>query len=532
MPSLAKVPPEILEHIAFFAATDPLLGPPAGIIPLLATNRRIHSVLAFDSNPHLWACIFSHKFDVSAAVRRLGRERTSPVAMAEELKERCLLMRRIRERKDTLVSSINVNAEHMHVLSSILWMAYLMMLENDGRNERQLREYARIDEWLKEFLFHQSGASLIQLSVTLDAWPSGDDERTSLAMWLFWMLLRPDDYMTDESTFYHTTSVLKLVALGAHQYSLCTPSWRDFIPPHHLKDVSQTTRYAASLSLVPPAPAAPAILSYLTLINKLPVSWDTISYMKPPEPSVPSVGGTSGSREWEAEWERSVGLAISATPLGPDLSGAFVPGSLEGYWEGLFTYTEFTAYAALLSGASPSVLERSLVAQHPQLWKLREHHLYAEEDDDDLAGPNPRLSEPLTAGSPLRAYIPTGTEVHEVPDGLEVKEPERPLVVYESWAAVRANPEKARKRRRVRDVIITGEGHSAWGQFNLVGRIRPCDGFISLSKDYMNDDRGRWLYRGYIIGNAHGNLSGRWRDTLSPSDVQGYEGCFMMSRRK
>jgi len=29
------------------------------------------------------------------------------------------------------------------------------------------------------------------------------------------------------------------------------------------------------------------------------------------------------------------------------------------------------------------------------------------------------------------------------------------------------------------------QGHSAWGQFNLVGRVRPCDGYVSLSKDYV-----------------------------------------------
>lgn len=48
----------------------------------------------------------------------------------------------------------------------------------------------------------------------------------------------------------------------------------------------------------------------------------------------------------------------------------------------------------------------------------------------------------------------------------------------------------------------------------------------------VDGDRGRWLYRGYLVGNAHGNLAGRWRDTLSPPDVSGYEGCFAMNRRR
>ena len=79
--------------------------------------------------------------------------------------------------------------------------------------------------------------------------------------------------------------------------------------------------------------------------------------------------------------------------------------------------------------------------------------------------------------------------------------------------------------------------------------MRPGDGFISLSKEYVrintffffvesntflqaDGDRGKWLYRGYLVGNMNGNLAGRWRDTLTPANVAGYEGTFAMSRRR
>lgn len=52
----------------------------------------------------------------------------------------------------------------------------------------------------------------------------------------------------------------------------------------------------------------------------------------------------------------------------------------------------------------------------------------------------------------------------------------------------------------------------------------------SISK--VDGDRGKWLYRGYMIGDSNGNLSGRWRDTLTSPHIAGYEGCFVMSRRK
>ena len=101
----------------------------------------------------------------------------------------------------------------------------------------------------------------------------------------------------------------------------------------------------------------------------------------------------------------------------------------------------------------------------------------------------------------------------------------------------------------IRIIYAYIQGHSSWGVFNLLGRIRPGDGFISISKEYVrapppflpiffmcsraqvDGDRGRWLYRGYLVGDRHGNLVGRWRDTLSPIGVAGYEGCFFMGRR-
>lgn len=283
--------------------------------------------------------------------------------------------------------------------------------------------------------------------------------------------------MMDEAAFHSANGVLKLVALGAHHYSLCTSSWVDFHPVLKSKDGNVLTHYGLPLCLAPPSPASPAILAYLTLVNQLSVAWDTISYMKPPDPTIPAVLGAR-STEWEADWSRA--LAGVGLP-----EGGFVPGSLDGYWEGLFTYTEFTAYAALLSGASPTVLERSLVAQHPQLWKLREHHLYYDEDGEG--------ADPLIPGSPLHAYMPQGTEVNEGPEGLQVRVPGCMPVMYASWARI---PERERSNRRVRDVIITGEGHSAWGQFNLLGRVRPFDGFICLSKDYVGGsiDRHMWTH--------------------------------------
>ncbi|KAI0673134.1 hypothetical protein C8Q78DRAFT_1022947 [Trametes maxima] len=508
MTSLASIPQEVLELIAFFAATDGFLGPPSGVIGLLGADRRTHTALSMPSNPYLWSRIFAHKFDTSSALQRLTDRSICPTEMCEEFRKRCIWLKHIRRRTDSLATSYTLSPTHRLNLQTVLWMAYLMMLENEGKNVRQLREYAGFDVWLKDFLFHPSGASLAAWSVRIDLWPP-NDERTALALWLFWYMLQPDDYMSDDDTaFREASGILKLFGLGAHQYALCTPPWSEFAPPSRARGASAVKHFGVQLKIAPPAPAPPAILAYLTLANKLSVSL--------------APGATSA--EWEGEWMRGLHLANTSKPLGAVYSGAFIPGSLEGVWEGLFTYTEFTAYAALLSGAPPTVLQRSLVAHHPHLWKLREHHLYAsgEVDGQDV--------RPIAPGNALRGYIPHGCQWIETSEGLTLKEAGRaePLL-YRSWSTVQKDEKPPGK---LLDVFITGEGHSAWGQFNLAGRVRPCDGFISLSKEYVDGDRGQWLYRGYMIGNAEGNLSGRWRDTLSPPDVLGYEGCFVMSRRK
>lgn len=411
-----------------------------------------------------------------------------------------------------------------------------MLLENDGKNERQLREYGRIDGWLKEFWFDFDGASNAMACVKYDQWPESH-EKMSLAMWLFWLLLRPDEYMHDQECFREATGILKLVALGAHQYPLSNPPWYEHIPSRRPTKPTLVRHFGLDFPLVVPAPSAPAILSYLTLANKLTVSWEAMTYMKPLAPTVFSTVPTRDGSEWDGEWARMLSVADPKIVASGYVSNAFRLGSIDGVWEGIFTYTEFTAYAALLSGAPPAVLQRSLVAQHRQTWKLREYHLLedslSEEGLHDVIPSHSKVTS-LAAGNPSRGYIPNGTQIHESGDELIIHDPTQPEpIVYHSWTSIRKNAKKDETgRAKVKDVFITGEGHSAWGQFSLIGRVRPCDGFISLSKEYIDGDRGKWLYRGYLVGDANGNLSGRWRDTLTQPQQSGYEGCFVMSRRK
>ncbi|KAF9458704.1 hypothetical protein BDZ94DRAFT_74376 [Collybia nuda] len=528
--TLGTIPQEVLEHIAFFSATQAFLGPPSALVPLLSTCRRIHSRLSINANHHLYANVFAHKFDIAPVIRRLGPDRTTPYILARELQRRCFYLKRIRGRLD---STVKVSREADDgdydggTLHGLLSNAYILMLENEGKNEQQLREYGKIDTWLKDYWFEELGASRAKASIRMDIWLPDTGER-SLAMWLFWFLLKPNDYMKDNKDSWTALNILKVFALGAHKYDLTRPSWVDFAPVTSAIKAKAGIYYSEAWRLTPPPLATPAILSYLTLVNQL---TDGVRHT-PLTPSHSSVV-IRRSHEWECEWGRC--LSLGQPDCDKLLTDSFRPGSIEGVWEGVFTYTEFTAYAALLTGAPPQTLQKSIVVRHRQTWKLREHHLIAADPYSD-SGIDMDLDtvDPLPAGDPLRSYFPTGTQIREHREGIEVQEANCKNILHYQRA-------RTTSRQRsdddcytvcVQDVIITGEGHSAWGQFNLIGRIRPCDGFVSLSKEYVDGDRGKWLYRGYLVGNIHGNLAGRWRDTLSPADVPGYEGCFAMSRRR
>jgi len=283
--------------------------------------------------------------------------------------------------------------------------------------------------------------------------------------------------------------------------------------------------YSAPCRVQFPPLATPAILSFLSLTDIFATEGPRHSNSLPPY--LPR-GNLPRSVEFDCEWGRC--LSLGQEEFDPILTDSFRPGSIEGVWEGLFTYTDFAVYAQMLGGASPKALQRSMVFQHRQTWKLREHHLVASDPNASNFGIELESDnvEPVPAGDPLRSYFPTGTKVLEDHKGVEVHLPSRRGVLrYQRLSSAQDN-----RGTSVHDVIITGEGHSAWGQFKLVGRVRSCDGFTSLLKEYIDSDRGDWIYRGYLVGNMNGNFAGRWRETLSPVSVHGYEGCFAMSRRR
>lgn len=161
--ALLDLPPEILEHIAFFAAVAaqprvpmhlrpsllhprrslsiPELSyeeadsytatPPIALRNLVVTCRHTRKHLSLENNPRLYARIFKAKFDTAAVARRYGPQVVSSRVLAEELVKRCTVLRRIktagllkRFRPETNPELAEAN------MRENLWTAFLMLTEN------------------------------------------------------------------------------------------------------------------------------------------------------------------------------------------------------------------------------------------------------------------------------------------------------------------------------------------------------------------------------------------------------------------
>ena len=192
--SLNTVPQEVLEHIAYFAGTDTFLGPPSSIVPLLLTNRQIHASLSIATNHHLYARIFAHKFDTAAPRARFGTFHLTAYALADELRRRCSVLKRLRERRDSTTHARHADcAEDKMTVQDMLFTAYILLVENEGKNKLQLVEYGRMREWINEFWFDTHGSSLAIYNIRIGQWPLNRIEN-ALGMWVFWFLLDTSEF--------------------------------------------------------------------------------------------------------------------------------------------------------------------------------------------------------------------------------------------------------------------------------------------------------------------------------------------------
>ena len=168
LPFLA-FPYEVQLHIALCTACIDPLGPPIHLPALFASCRPIYDTLGRSHELH--ARIFRAKFDVSAAHRRFGPVAILSRNLAEQLKTYCTTLKRIR-RGDIFAPT----------LEDDLWVAYLMLMESDGKNFVQLVEYAGLPSFADR---------LVRMRLNETQAPGGwpvENNVTSLAAWILWMV--------------------------------------------------------------------------------------------------------------------------------------------------------------------------------------------------------------------------------------------------------------------------------------------------------------------------------------------------------
>jgi hypothetical protein len=169
------LPHEVSELIALLLIQDPdnRLGPPSALLPLLLTCKHLNHRLNPAINHHFASLLFRSRFDSDAIRRRQPRLSLPTKAYATQLVRYCNALRVIR----------TGDIYHEHATQS-LWVAFLMLIENDGRNGIHLRDWAHAYEFAHSWAFERLLGTAPNGSKT---WPI-DSNENALVLWILWML--------------------------------------------------------------------------------------------------------------------------------------------------------------------------------------------------------------------------------------------------------------------------------------------------------------------------------------------------------
>ena len=166
-----NLPNELLQNIAFLIAAHNPLGPPAQLIPLLSVSKHVYNAL-WSPKAALKARLFRLKFDTSAVSRRSF----SPydIHLSDQLEFYCRVLQ--------IVKSGDVY--HKDV-ANLLFAAYVMMLDNDGKNFAQLESAGIalfIDRFIRLRLWDDRSAE------GNAGWPV-PSQVNRCALWLAWLTM-------------------------------------------------------------------------------------------------------------------------------------------------------------------------------------------------------------------------------------------------------------------------------------------------------------------------------------------------------
>lgn len=180
--SFLSVPDEILDHIAFHLAAILPIPLPDPLLPLRCASKSLYFRLSPHANHSLYARIYRLNFDHSAVCRRAF------VPEAENYAEHYL-------HSCGALAAIKLRDFEINDPAAVLFAAYIMMLDNDGKNRAQL-ENAGIELYLSVYMRTYMYTSDPRLAN--NGWPQ-DTAANACALWLLWMFTTPGAFDSSET---------------------------------------------------------------------------------------------------------------------------------------------------------------------------------------------------------------------------------------------------------------------------------------------------------------------------------------------
>ncbi|KII90076.1 hypothetical protein PLICRDRAFT_174867 [Plicaturopsis crispa FD-325 SS-3] len=529
MASLLTTPTEILEEIALCAIEDRPDGPPHELFALSLTSRSISRRLSFDTASNLHGRIFRAKFDIASPVRRFQNDSLLPVDLKKELRRRFTVLGYCR------LGLHMTDAQLIEVFE----IAYTLLLEDDGRNMRQL-QWAGVHDLAAAFLRER----VFDGSTEGDKWPV-DSAKNGLAISVFWLLSSrasaehetPDIHDLRRKTF-------GFIALAAFRFPFAEAEHQFDGSEVEVRGGKETDYFGRRVIFRAPSAVLYAMMSHfargevkpLAIPGHLPetrqsaiaVGWEGITkadiahanenchtlYVE----GYPSSKSSIHDRDWARAFELPTGV--------PPQCGLYAPGVLTGDWRGWTMSSDHDGYKSAMVDTGFS-MDLPCLSRSPLYFSLREHHCRT-----------PRLPAPLDQEDRgfVNAWLPSGFRWVETDDGIQVSDNRGSFsAFYDTY-----RPENTRNATRDHyagaiDVIITGETGeapgAAWGRYKFIGRVRPSDGLVVMLAEPFNPAHalGRWIYRGYVLSSQ--NFVGRWRYASSNRiDVADWEAMFSVSK--
>ncbi|KAJ6578801.1 hypothetical protein DFH09DRAFT_347935 [Mycena vulgaris] len=505
--------PEVLRAVVLYAGEATPLGPPREWYSLVLCCRALRRQL---DTPAMHALLFAQKFHVPPDVYHL-----LPAHAKQEMTRRFLALKYFRRGCRCL--------DDVPSFTDALWVAYVVLRAEEPR---QMTVDQLIWAGLPELLLLFLKRRLNDGAEQNHGWPLCN-ETNSLVIALMWMLSSESSVRVETSaTRGEVMERICPYVLAAFRYPL--PSVQDwcFASDSGFATAKCETAHPPSLGVAPSkdvvyfgprtvqVPSAPiySILCYFTRL-------DTLIPMLPEHlSSAASVPSRPGPRREDVEhfinncrtrfepWDFA-NTQTSPNFLTRGIDRPYFPGLLTGRWKGSAIVPFIDEYRHWLEDPeAPATMDT--FCRHPLYITLREHFSYAT-TLPDIPGRG--------SVKDMDAWLPSSWTERE--GGIEVFDDSNNAQLYETGGAHAHRPES------IVDVIVTGQTDdpyaSAWGAFNILGRVRLSDGLIVLRRDSVAG-LGTTLLRGYLSSSQ--NFAGRYRAMSTGWEAAEWEAAFSLCK--